>query len=206
MNKYLPLLGGISLACAGSIASADQFLKLDPNFQNGDVFVPLFVNVDKDLDGYPDILKMRYNVYTAGTTTRTLATRTRTVAYPAVPCASPVSLDRGFDERLAGLSGKPRRHIILDMYTSCVESGSGTEKEAHRAVLYSGNVTSGGGSWVKSWNSWGVTGSASFDWDSDGTPEMMLVLEKGNKNRVMFIQMSNGTVEADNIYTVAVSK
>ena len=206
MNKYLPLLGGVSLACAGSIASADQFLKLDPNFDNGDVFIPLLIDIDKDLDGYPDIMKMRYNVFTAGTSTRTLATRTRGSAYPAVPCSSPASMDRDYDVRLAGSSGKPRRHIILDMSTSCVESGSGTEKEAHRAVLYSANVTSGGGSWIKSWNGWAVVGSTGVDWDSDGTTEMMLVLERGSKGRVMFIQLSDGTVEANNTYTIAVSK
>lgn len=207
MKKYLPLLGGVTLACACSIASADQFLNLEPNFMNGAVFVPLFTNIDTDLDGYPDKMTVRYNVYTAGTTTKSLATKPRTVAYPPVPCTSPVSGDRDFDTRFAGAASTSRRHIILDLYTTCVESGTGEPKEAHRAVLYSANVVSSGASWMKYWNGWSVVGATRVDWDSDGTAEMMLGLENpAGKVRVMFIQMSDGTIEADNTYTAAVSK
>ena len=206
MNKYLSMMGCVAMACCCATASADQFQDTDASFMNGDVFVPLITETDTDSDGVPDKLTMRYNVFVAGTNTKTLSTKPRTVAYPAIPCTNPASVTDGYYERLTGLAGKSRRHSILDMHISCVENGSGAEKEAHRAVLYSANVTGAGGSWIKSWNGWGVTGAAHVDWDSDSVPEIMLLLQKGNKGRVLFVRMSDGTIEADNIYTVAVSK
>ena len=213
MNKYLPLLAGVSLACVGSIASADQFLNLEANFMNGAVFVPLFTQIDTNLDGTADKLQMRFNVYTAGTTTKTLSTKPRAVAYPADPCTNSSSINRDFSVRFAGAISTARRHMIIDMYTECWESGTGELKEAHTAVLYSAKVVSGtgaGSSWVKNWNGWQVLGSTGVDWDSDGTTEMMLSMTKdvsnSTKARNLFIQMSDGTIEADNIYTAGIAQ
>lgn len=204
MNKYLSLMGGISMACASAMASADAFLDLAPSLINSNLVMPLFTNTDTDMDGNPDKLSMRFKVYTAGSTSRLVSTKPRTTAYPAAPCTSATSKTSEYSKRYAGLDGKARRFMILDMVTTCTESGSGEEKAAHRAVLYSAN-TGTGASWIKTWNSWGVKGAGSVDWDSDGTQEVQLFLYKGNSGRMLFVRMSDGTVEADNTYKIASS-
>jgi len=204
------------LACASAVVSADEFAYVEPLFKDlapgapgGEITItPLLNWVDTDADGYPDKLKMAFNVWTAGTNTKLLQTVKQTVTPPPLPCTLPLWVDDDLGIKFMGATSASRVHMVLSANVECEETGTGEIKFADKAIWYSADVASTGASYAMAWKDWEVLGTNGVDWDGDGTKELQLILDKENaagdtaKGRVIYMSFSDGTIEADNIYDI----
>jgi hypothetical protein len=212
MNLKL-LLGAATLVVTAGSVQADSFLNVEPLLKIGPagerlLITPLFQNIDDTGDDVPDRLLVKFKVYTAGTKTMLVSTVGRSTTYPDVPCSDPVSPDKDIDIRFGGDDSAHRVHAFVLLKTKCQESGTDELKEAYKTMVYSANVTGTGDSWARVYNSWELQGTGREDWDDDATFENMMVLARDNPDgsttgRVIFTNMSDGTVEADNSYLIA---
>jgi hypothetical protein len=214
------LLGAVGMVVAVNGAHADWFLDAKPLFKVVDeglvteqrlVVWPLFVNIDTNADDQPDKLAVRFRVSEAGSSTIDLNTQQRATLYPASPCSSPNWEGRDFEIRFGGDNSDNRVHVFLDLWVECEESGSFEFKEAHKTFVYSANVTGNGSSWVNQYNGWALAATGREDFSGDGDFENMMLLIRDNPNgtstgRVVFTEMSDGTVVADNLTTIYVEK
>jgi hypothetical protein len=207
--------------CVSAAAKTDDFANVRPLFfpvswpkWEGISITPLLRWVDTDTDGYPDKVKMAFNVWSAGTNAGTAhgfgdQTTKRTATTPVLPCTNPTWFDH--DYKVAYLSGSVSVYMLLSLKGTCGEIG-GETKVAHKTVLYDGYFGSSGSNFIRTWNGWEVIGARQHA----GPPycstdcEFQLILRKnnasgdGSKMRVLFIQHSHngvsGPVKADNTY------
>ena len=170
--------------------------------------IPLINLTDADADGVNEKVVLAYNVWAVGTNTKLFKTVKRRIDL-TVPCMDPVSGDSDVELKFLDETGS-RSHMIFTVGIFCTESGTLVEKTAYKTIVYSADVSrspgEGGDSWVKSWNKEALSFDL-VDWDDDAQKEIILTLlveqDTSEDIRVIALDPSNGTKEADNKYRIA---
>lgn len=193
---------------------------VDVNKVNLRIVTPFWVTT-RNGAGVPTGVAIRFRLYdptSATPTTYVLQSGARSFALPALPCTNAVSFDDDFSLRFFGRWNGVRQTVAVNYRISCIESGSGVEKETYRTIVYSADVTQAGGStWGRLYtlpliaaNSLDLLNGSTLG-QQDGIGEtLMLTLEAATGPRIVFLNFDTGaafsnpgwTMPADRTYNV----
>ncbi len=155
-------------------------------------------------NGIPTRVTMRFSLTdpTSGSTTALFNTTARAFNLP-VPCTNPSSWDYDYPIKFFGRWNGPRQTMVVGYAVTCVESGTGQQKEARATLVYSAVVTqAGAATWGRSYTQ-ALIGANPLDLASgngtlgtqDGVGEtLMLTLEGGNGVRVVLLNFETGAL------------
>lgn len=163
-----------------------------------ELVMPWIIEVDSNLDLYPEKLKVRFRVYAAGTTNKLFQTPLKSFFPPAMPCANPGYSDWSWEPEFFG-ENDTYTGVALSYYAECEENGGGWN-EAAGAFVYVANTAQSGSGWSASWNL-PIVSVDVVDWDDDQQDEIKVVLLTENagveKLRVIFLDKLTGATESD---------
>lgn len=186
MNRFKlvsALIGGIC-AWGTGIAHADDFLSFAPLVGNFDgvagleTAVPNIKNYDADMDGYPESLGIRFDVYAAGTKTLKYSTAWRFFNRPALPaeCTDPTNAYWDTSVKMLRRTGTTRIHFGMSEYLGCWDSVNMKNIELDNSGIYSADVSSSSGTtWVYKLANHQIDGLEGIDTDGDGTTDTLMV-------------------------------
>jgi len=216
------------LAMCASGAMADDFINLtnlakanriaDVFITNSnEIAIPRIFLFDTDGDPYTDVVKLRLDVYEAGTKNLIQSTQLRQVPLPDLPCTTPDPdfSEVDFDVSFRGDPNKNRVAVIMNAWASCWDTSDMEFKETYQSALYSGHVANGT-SWLRAWPL-DMIGMNGIDYDDDAANEYTVALlipnpDGSERVRIMFLDTSDGSVDndlgvaADSVYPLTTIK
>jgi len=160
-----------------------------------EVTVPQFVMVDANADGYPENIKIRYRVFSAGqagNTTPLHLTPFKTVATPALPagCDPAQAADeldielvvRRRDSQLDSsgilVDENKRMHIGVNMEVDCFNGSEFVWAQA--GAVYSADLSGAAATtWVKAWQGRIIEGINGVDLDDDLVSDAVMITHGG---------------------------
>lgn len=215
MKKSLILSSALLMTSA--TVSADDFSDVGAGMKDTmlsvagtEIVVPFAKALDTNFDTLPDSVRLRFDAYEAGSSTKVGSTTARTTALPLpacpLPTLNPASLDFDLSVRLVGDASSTRAGMLVQLKLHCSEIGSTTVQTSLKTIVYSGDLSSGA-SWIRTFDLESV-GLDRFDFDKDTFSEYMLVMRTSSagteKYKVTWLNEDTGATEASNQYTTAI--
>jgi hypothetical protein len=156
-----------------------------------EIAIPYFKEVDTNADGYPDIIKLRFDVYTAGTNTLLYSSALKSFATPAIPsgCTPTTPQDFNFSYNLTPRAreaqldsnavlhnASPRVHAVLNMELRCLDGVSPDWVTSRNVGVYSADLSSAAGTaWSRIFTGVAAWSFGGVDIDGDLITDKLLL-------------------------------
>ena len=219
MRSSAAALFGIAFGAAVSQqvwASAEDYL--DAGLMFGDfnagnpgpeVVVPRFTFVDQDADGYPNLVRVWFDTYAAGTNTKLYTSAIKSFGTPPLPagCDPAAAFDNiSLFPQVRRSGTSPRITMFLGLNMSCFDGVDDIEQE--NTAVYSASVAAaGGGAWRYIAAKRYLWGFGEVDTDGDALNDAISVMlgvdvATGANGTVVVLDKATGTVLSSTVYPV----